>query len=96
MHSGYVPPLARDTSDLFGLMAPVYRPPLTGGGEPAGRDSLKTAAGYVRESKCGSDHCRGTTPTSVQWPLHREREPQEETGVPFEIGRWLRDPVEAP
>ena len=28
--------------------------------------------------------------------LSVEREPQEESGVPFEIGRWLRDPVEAP
>ena len=28
--SGYVPPLVRDTPDIFGLTASTYRPPITG------------------------------------------------------------------
>ncbi len=97
MHSGYVPPLARDTSDLFGLMAPAYRPPLTG--EPQG--SLLDGVVARQRLDMSESQSVAVTTAEKQHPqvpngLSVEREPQEETGVPFEIGRWLQDLVEAP
>ncbi len=54
---GYVPPLVRDSSDLFGLTASTYRPPITGELQESLLDGVM--ARQRRETDCGSNYCRG-------------------------------------
>ncbi len=92
-YRGYVSPLVRDTSDLFGLSASTYWPPITG--EP--QESLLD--GIVARQRL---HMSGSQTTAVA--AAEEQNPQapnglsieREPGVPFDIGRQLREPVEAP
>ncbi len=90
-YSGYVPSLARDTSDLFGLTASMYRPPITG--EP--QESLLD--GVVARQRLDMSGSQTTAVSAVREQnahvpngLSVKREPQKESRVPFEIGRWLR------
>ncbi len=74
----------------------MYRPPITGEQQESLLDGVVTRQ---RQDMSGSQTTAvsAAREQSAQLPngLSIEREPQEETGVPFEIGRRLRDPVEA-
>ncbi len=95
MHTGYVH--ARDTLDLFGLTASMYRSPFTG--EP--QESLLD--GVMARQRMGAAESQTVTVSVAEEQythspnsLPTGREPQEESGVSFDIGRQSRDPVEAP
>ncbi len=49
--SGHIPPLVRDTPDLFGLTASTYRPPITG--EP--QESLLDGIAARQRLECQRD-----------------------------------------
>ncbi len=94
--SGYVPPLVGETPDLFGLTASAYRPPITGEPQENPREGIaarqrleiserQTAAVTTAEERCS----RSTNGPSMVG------EPQEEPEVAFNIGRQLRDLIEA-
>ncbi len=93
---GYVPPLVRDSSDLFGLTASTYRPPITR--EP--QESLLD--GVMARQRMGAAERQTVAVTTAEERYTRspnglstEREPQEESRVSVDIGRQLRDLVEA-
>ncbi len=97
MHTGYVPLHARDTSDLFGLTASMYRPPFTWEPQESLLDGVTARQRMgAAESQTVSVSTAEEQYTRAPNGLSTEREPQAESGVPFDIGRQLRDPIEAP
>ncbi len=80
-YSGYVPPLVRDTSDLFGLTASVYQPTITG--EP--QESLLDGIAARQRLGMSGSQIAAVTIAEEQYPrtpsgLSMDREPQEEPG----------------
>ncbi len=97
MYSGYVPSHARDSSDLFDLRASKFQLPVTG--EP--QESLLD--GVMARQRMGAAESQAVTVSMAEEQythspngLSTGREPLEELGVPYDIGRQLRDPVEVP
>ncbi len=75
----------------------MYQPPFTG--EP--QESLQD--GVMARQHMGAAESQATAVSTAEGRYTRspnglsiEREPREESGVLFDIGRQLRDPVEAP
>ncbi len=81
MYTGYVPSHARDTSDLLGLTASMYRPPITGEPQESLLDGV-VARQQLYMSGSQTTVVSAARGQSVQLPhgLSIEREPQEETG----------------
>ncbi len=93
----YVPSHAGDTSDLFGLTASMYRPPFTGDPQESLLDGVMARQRMsAAESQAVAVPAAEERYTCSPNGLSTGGEPQEESGVLFDIGRQLRDPVEAP
>ncbi len=97
MHTVYVPSCAQDSSDLFGLTASMYRPPFIR--EP----QWSLLDGVMARQRMGAAESQTVTMSVAEEQYTRSpnglstgREPLEELGVPYDIGRQLRDLVEAP
>ncbi len=94
--SGCVPPLIRETSDLFRLTASTCQPPATGEPQESLREGIATrqwlemsarqTAAVITDEERYSHSTNG---------LPMVGEPQEEPEVAFDIDRQLRDPIEA-
>ncbi len=94
-YSGYIPPLARYTADLFWLTASTHWPPITQ--EP--QESLLDGIVARQRLEMSGSQIAAVAVAEGQSPrvpngLSIEREPQEESGVSFDIGRQLRDLVD--
>ncbi len=95
-YSVFVPPLVRDTPDLFGLTASAYRPPIIREPQESLLDGITARQRLdMSGSQTAAVSTAGEQNLQVSNGLSVEREPAEESGVLFEIGRRLRDPVEA-
>ena len=94
---GYVPPLVRDNSDLFGLTASTYQPPITGELQESLLDGV-----LARQRKGVAERQIAVVTTAEERYARSPNgspmagEPQEEQGATFDIDRQLWDPVETP
>ena len=75
----------------------MYRPPFTGELQESLLDGVTARQRMsAAESQTVAESTVGEQYTCAPNGLSTGREPREETGVSFDIGRQLRDPVEAP
>ncbi len=95
--SGYVPPLIRESPDVFGLTASAYQPPITGEPQKSLREGIA-----ARQWLEVSERQTAAVTTAEEWYSRSTNSPsmvggpQKEPEVAFDVGRQLRDPIEAP